>query len=261
MNNNIYLFPLNTKKLTYLFVFLFLTTYSFSQTSQQADIDTLYKRVYDSTLSIGFSTSNIVKDLSKFNGTGRFTDVNYLDTANCIEYSPQTHQDRTLEMAIAYQTKKTGNTYYHSASLLSKLILLLTDNVGRPHASAFAWSPNWFQTYVTCPREYAQSLILLRDSLPVAKFQACQNQLRDVVIVKFPDSTYKFWNGGFNTLVAAEVSINKGILSRNYSIIQNAYSFISSCLTYMLVDMVHNSGEGIKVDFGYELPLQRQIVS
>jgi len=226
--------------------------------SQQADIDTLFNRTYNDIVSSGFIAKNIANDLLKIDTlTGRFKDLNYVFNAKtndiAVAYSPRTHQDRALEMAIAYVTNKAGNTYYHNANLLKNLKLILNDNVGRTHTTIFAWSPNWFDTYIACPERYASSLILLKSALTTAEFNTYKAQLRDVIITKNDKSEFQFINGGANTIWAAQVSIKKGILENKSAIIDTAFSFITSCLQYMYIEKVHLDGEGIKVDFSYHM--------
>ena len=248
------------KKLTHIIVIFFfsnIVVFGQTATEQQADIATLYSRLYSEAISPSVNTSNIASYLTKIDvATGRFTDVNYVYNSStndiCISYSPRKHVERMLEMTIAYC--KSGNTYYHDANLLAKLKPILQDNyLNRTHATIFDWAPNWFDTYIYCPERYAQCLILLRDVLTQSEFDPHVNYLRDVVTTKNSAGAFQFIEGGANTVWIAQVSIKKGVLTKNYAIVKNAFSFITGCLAYMYVDRVHNDGEGIKVDFSYHM--------
>lgn len=246
------------KKNILLLSFLFSCSLSlFAQTaSQLQDIETLYQRTYSEVLSKGFVASNIETALNKLGANGRFTDVNYAMDGTVDQtyaYSPKKHQDRTLEMSIAYMTNKAGNSYYKNSALLTKLKLALADNLGRTHIPIFGWTPNWFETFIDCPKRYADCLILLRNELSSSEYTSHVNHLRDVVITKNAAGNYQFIEGGANTIWVAQVSIKKGILEKNYSMISTAFSFITGCLKYMYTDKVHLDGEGIKVDFSYHM--------
>jgi len=249
------------KKITIhlLFFLSFINVALYGQTpaEQQADIAALYTRLYAEAISPSVNTSNIANYLNKIDvATGRFTDVNYVynSTSNdiCIAYSPSKHTERMLEMTVAYC--KSGTIYYHDAALLTKLKILLQDNyLNRSHTTIFAWTPNWFDTYIACPDRYGKCLILLRDVLTASELAPHVSYLRDVINTKNSGGAFQFIEGGANTVWVAQASIKKGVLAKDYSIIKNAFSFITGCLAYMYVDRVHNDGEGIKVDYSYHM--------
>ncbi|MEI8087450.1 MAG: hypothetical protein WCG93_14670, partial [Paludibacter sp.] len=224
---------------------------------QQADIETLYSKLYSEAISASLNASNVASYLTKIDVvTGRFTDMNYVYNSStndiCIAYPPSKHNDRVLEMTVAYC--KTGSIYYHDATLLTKIKLLLQDNyLNRSHTTIFAWAPNWFDTYIASPERYAKCLILLRDILEPTELAPHVSYLRDVVTTKNSAGAFQFIEGGANTVWVAQVSIKKGVLAKDYSIVKNAFSFITGCLAYMYVEKVHNDGEGIKVDFSYHM--------
>ncbi len=224
-----------------------LVLFALPVVAQQADVDTVYKRLLKTELSRTYDASKVKSWVATLKSDGTWPDINYLVTNTVPQsYSPINHLERTRSMALAYV--KTGDaSLYRSTALLAKIRLALNNNLGRPHDEFFNWNHDWYATYIAYPESYISSLLLLKGQITKTELLKYSVQMKDGLTQKSADGkSMQFEDKGENLIWVAHNSIIKGCVEDQFATINTAFTWMNTTLNLM-----EGTGEGIKRDYAF----------
>ncbi len=195
---------------------------------QQHEIDLLTNKLIEKSLTVTPDFNAVERDILNMNPDGSWSDIDY-DIVS-INYPAQVHLDRLINMTIAYC--KQGNSYTGSEKLQKKIISGVDFFFNkRPE------STNWWYQDIGAPQKYMVILILLKGKISSEQLHYYASYLED--------RTLNLAHKGKNMTWVASITIYKGCIEDNFSLIEAGFNSIAS--TIKIVD--YHEVEGIKIDY------------
>ena len=198
--------------------------------SQNADINTIYQRLYNQLVSKTPDYAQVERLSATMLPDGSWADIDYASTK-----TPPPHLDRVFLLAQAFS--KQGNaTYYANSVLKDKIVLSL--NCWKNKKPAPSNINGWF-TGIQWPGTYINTCLLLKGKLSASELLAITSFVKDRL-----DS---YLTAGQNLLYVANAVMAKGAVENNDTLIAKSINAYASVLK-----IVSGIDNGIKSDYSYQ---------
>jgi hypothetical protein len=212
------------------------------------DVATVAERLRLQLLAMPLASAVALKGwVEALGANGRWPDIVYpVPPSASAALAPATHQQRTRELAIAYE--RGLDIGLPRAHVLNAIGRAVRDNVvGRSLPTTFVWG-DWYNVYIECPWRLLETLLLVADELPPEIGSAAIAYLRDELTMKsiYPARTYQFEGGGQNVVWVAGNTVRLGVLRNDAGMV--AKGFTAMAQTTRIVDNQPGRQEGFMAD-------------
>ncbi len=191
------------------------------------DIKIVSERLAEDYLSGPVNSVEVTGILSSLQPDGSWPGIDYVTVGNNFPAGNHLKNIRSLAVAFA----KQGSDFYRDEKLKQKIIKAYDFYLSRKPASL-----NWWFNEIGAPQDYMAGLILLKGHMKAEDLVRYSSYLRDL--------TDNPGHRGMNRIWVSAITINKGCIENDYSLVRKGFQSVASTL----VIAGEQGIEGIKID-------------